>query len=142
MTKPQDIGQHESIGTGAEARRQAIAAAAAAGREWILLERETGLGGDPDAFRQEEMHIATGVVVRSGTGFDADGRRVYLTESLFYNRQTGLPLPCGSRTWNVGEFASLEAMKKAVAAAKADVDKRFPGLIKAYRRQRQLSSQA
>ena len=66
-----------------------------------------------------------------------DGRPQYHTESFFLNRETGAELACGSRRWNIGDFATIDELEAAVAAAKADVAERFSGMIAIYRRRQQ-----
>lgn len=120
-------------GAAAEAgAAERIRAVEARGEEWVVLEEVR----DGDRFRRVELHVPTGVAVTYGTAEDEAGRRVYFTESAFRNRRTGGELPCGSRAWNVGVYRTREELEAAVAAARADVYRRFPAMIEIYRRRR------
>lgn len=107
-----------------------IRAAEARGEEWVVIEDAR----DGRRFRRVELHLPTGVAVTYGAVEDEGGRLVYFTESAFRNRRTGAELPCGSRVWNAGVYATREELEAAVAAAKADVYRRFPGMVELYRR--------
>lgn len=105
-----------------------IAEAARQGLEWVVLDGQPPAGDRP--FHRTEMHVATGIAVAYGARPVGDGRLEFYTESYFVNRRTGLDLPCGSRRWNQGVFASLDDLMDAVQAARDDVPRRFPGLIR------------
>lgn len=109
-----------------------IADAAGQGREWVVLVDEPPTGDAP--FHRAEMHVATGVMVAYGARPAGDGRLEFYTESYFVNRRTGRDLSCGSRRWNQGTFDALDQLMAAVQAARDDVPRRFPGLIRITRR--------
>jgi len=109
-----------------------IAAAARDGRAWVALDDDPPRADAP--FHRRELHVATGVVVAYGARPAAGGGLEFFTESYFVNRRTGLDLPCGSRRWNQGIFTDLDELLAAVAAARDDVPRRFPGLIRIARR--------
>lgn len=117
-------------------RTAMIEAARRSGEDWVILEEgcsRSELGSD-DRFRLE-MHIPTGVAIRSAIVEDAAGLH-YETRSYFINRDTGQPLTCGSREWNQGKFSSGAELERALEDARRDVVNRFAGMIRLYRRRR------
>ena len=114
--------------------RERIAAAAREGREWVVLHDEPLRTDGP--FHRLEMHVATGVAVAYGARPAAGGRLEFYTESYFVNRRTGQDLSCGSRRWNQGSFDDLDQLLAAVHAAREDVPRRFPGMIRISQRSR------
>lgn len=111
-----------------------IARAEREGRRWAVLVDEDD--AESGRLRRIEMHLPTGVAVLAEATPGDDGRLRYATASYFLNRRTGRELACGSRRWNEGVHASREQLEQAVQAAREDVPRRFPGMIRIYERRR------
>lgn len=107
-----------------------IQAAEQAGQEWVLIKEEGRPNGRP--FKHIVLHIPTGVAVEFGARWAAGGELHFYTESRFVNRRTGDELACGSRRWNAATFTAWPELAAAVEAAKADVRRRFAGMIRIY----------